>query len=72
MAETVTSQAFNPVSILDEFDNEVVPTYFNVMSQIRAARSESNNPICFIINVSFILCGSCKKQKAKYFMNSLK
>jgi hypothetical protein len=60
MTEIITSQAFSPVPMSDIDDEEAVPSYFDVMSQIKAAKSESDNSIYLTIKVSFILCDSCK------------
>jgi hypothetical protein len=44
----------------EEEEGSSLPSYFDVMSQIKAAKSETNNTLYFILRTSFVLCGSCK------------
>ena len=54
-----TPPVYNAVSTSENNDTKP-PSYFNVVSQIRAAKADSKNPADLAKKTVTILCGGCK------------
>jgi hypothetical protein len=53
---------YNPVSTSEENEDKP-PSYFDVLSQIRAAKKDSSNPAQLAVKTVSIVCGSCNFTK---------
>lgn len=59
---------YNPVSTSDNDTEDKPPSYFNVISQLKAAKAESKSPVDLGQKTLAILFGSCKSKIFRVFL----